>query len=196
MRAAPLSSVEVFLHAGLRFAASERPGPVMGYRLVIAFQTLIKNFHVPAYLWEAFPMCLLLWDHSVYQPPPPGWQKYPTLLDLRHWQDRGRGAPCLVDTGRDDQRGSLLVFVLPGEWRDVLESFLPETRNDILYMKFKFWGRLLVVDVLLNDAGTFEYPLEEFWLELFTVQRGLYHSAGGFLGFFFFFFKFLQCVWF
>lgn len=53
------------------------------------------------------PLCL--------STPPPGWQKYPTLLDLRHWQDRGRGAPCLVDTGRDDQRGSLLVFVLPGE---------------------------------------------------------------------------------
>lgn len=136
---------------------------------------------------EAFPMCLLLWDHSVFQPPPPGWQKNPTLLDLRHWQDRVRGATCLVDTGRDDQRGSLLVFVLPGKWRDVLESFLPETRNDILYMKFKFWGRLLVVDALLNDAGTFEYPLAEFWLELFTVQHGLYHSAGGFLGFFFFF---------
>lgn len=39
-----------------------------------------------------------------------------------------------------------------------------------------------MVDVALDNAGTWEYPLPGFGLELFTVQHTSYPSAGGFLG--------------
>lgn len=50
-------------------------------------------------------------------------------------------------------------------------SFLPEVRNDILYVKCKAWGSLSVVGALPNDAGTTQARLSSLLQDFgaFTV---------------------------
>lgn len=144
---------------------------------------------------------------SVCQSPAPRWGR--DLCDPRHSpaasMSVGRGfwdvpvplrPPCISPTARVPTPGASGPGCAghrdhqepPGHFTRHMgealeEHFPPEVRNNNLYVKCKIWSLSVVGQMMQGQRRHLAASCRTLELSL-CAQRGLWHSAGGFLGFF------------